>query len=162
MPAVFSFQGAGEWMECAACGMMQKKETGTAMGFWIFMLANTVLIPVIMILAGRSFSRKAPGKINPFFGYRTAMSMKNEETWDYAHRLCGRIWTVLGWIMLPVSVIAMLFAGKEEGAVGRTGGIVTAVQAVLLIGSILPVEAALRKRFDRDGKRRENETGSDA
>ena len=54
------------------------------MGFWIFMLIMNLLIPFTMIGFGRHFMRKAPQKINGIYGYRTTMSMKNRETWEFA------------------------------------------------------------------------------
>ena len=52
------------------------------MGFWIFMLITDLLIPTTMMVFGKLFMKKAPDSINPVFGYRTAMSMKNKETWQ--------------------------------------------------------------------------------
>ena len=79
------------------------------MGFWIFMLICVLLIPFTMIGFGRYFIKKAPKEINYAFGYRTSMSMKNKETWIFAHTYCGRLWLISGLIMLPLSVAPMLF-----------------------------------------------------
>ena len=57
----------------------------TDMGFWIFMLITDLLIPVIMTVFGWYFIKQAPKNINYLFGYRTEMSMKNEDTWKFAH-----------------------------------------------------------------------------
>ena len=81
--------------------------------------------------------------------------MKNEDTWTFAHKYCGKIWYICGWIMLPITVILMLFViGKSEDYVGAVGGILCVVQLVPLIGSIIPVEMALKQNFDENGKRR--------
>ena len=61
------------------------------MGFWIFMLVMDLLIPVTMVFIGKRFQKKPPKEINGIYGYRTAMSMKNKETWKYAHRCCGKL-----------------------------------------------------------------------
>lgn len=53
--------------------------------------------------------KKAPKEINAVFGYRTTMSMKNKDTWEFAHKYCDRIWYVCGCIMLPLTVLPMLF-----------------------------------------------------
>ena len=45
--------------------------------------------------------KKAPDSINPVFGYRTTMSMKNRDTWEFAHQYCGKLWWILG-IMIVV------------------------------------------------------------
>ena len=125
------------------------------MGFWIFMLIVDLLIPFTMIWFGRYFLKKAPKEINMVFGYRTAMSMKNEETWEFAHKYCGKIWYVWGLIMLPVTVLFLLLTiGKSENCVGTVGGITCMVQLISLIGSIFPTEIALKRNFDINGKRR--------
>lgn len=130
------------------------------MGFWIYMLAMDLLIPLIMTGFGWYFSGRAPRKINPVFGYRTAMSMKNQDTWEFAHRNSGRIWKICGLVLLPVTVVPMLFViGGDEGTVGTVGGIVCGVQLAVLIGSIFPTERALRKNFDKEGNRRRDGQG---
>lgn len=51
------------------------------MGFWIFMFCCDLLIPLVMIFAGRMMQYHPPREINFVLGYRTARSMKNRETW---------------------------------------------------------------------------------
>lgn len=88
------------------------------------------------------------------------MSMKNKDTWDYAHKFCGRLWYTAGLVMLPVTFIAMLFVlGKDEDAVGSFGGIICFIQMIPLVGSIIPTEIALRKHFDKNGIRKEVDAG---
>lgn len=125
------------------------------MGFWIFMLIIVLMIPAAMIGFGRLFLKKAPGDINELFGYRTKMSMKNKDTWEFAHRYFGRLWFVCGLILLPMSVIPVLFViNKDTSAVANTATVVIVVQLVLMLGPIIPTEAALKKTFDKDGKRK--------
>ena len=125
------------------------------MGFWIFMLIMDLLIPFTLIGFGRYFMKNAPTQINVVFGYRTTMSMKNQETWEFAHKYCGKIWYVCGLILLPITVAFLLFSiGKSEDYVGTVGGTICMVQLIPLIGAIFPTEKALRKHFDKNGKRR--------
>ena len=125
------------------------------MGFWIFMLIMDLLIPFTMISFGRYFMKNVPNEINMVFGYRTSMSMKNKDTWEFAHKYCGKVWCASGMVILPITVIFMfLVIGKNEGCVGSIGGIICGVQLILLIGSIFPTEIALKKNFDKNGKRR--------
>ena len=101
------------------------------------MLTMDLLIPFTMIGFGKYFLKKVPKEINMIFGYRTAMSMKNKETWEFAHKYCGKIWYVCGWIMLPVTVVFLLLTiGKSEDYVGTVGGVICIVQLIPLIGSI--------------------------
>lgn len=125
------------------------------MGFWIFMLIIDMLLPLTMLGFGKIFLENSPGEINAVFGYRTSMSMKNRDTWEFAHKYCGKLWYRLGLILLPVSAVAIfLVRGKNEGTVGMVGGVICGVQLIFLIGSIYPTERALRRNFDRDGKMR--------
>ena len=125
------------------------------MGFWIFMLIMDLLVPFTLIGFGRYFMKKVPKRINGVFGYRTAMSMKNEDTWAFAHNYCGRIWYICGWVTMPITVIVMFFViGKNVDVTGAAGGIVVGVQIVLFIMAVFLTERALKKNFDKDGKRR--------
>lgn len=125
------------------------------MGFWIFMLAMNLLFPLIMIVMGRYFMKKSPKEINYIFGYRTNMSMKNKDTWDFAHNYFGKLWFHLGWLLIPISVIPMLFViGKGEDIIGTVGMVVMVIDLILLIAPIFPTERALKKIFDKDGNKR--------
>lgn len=130
-------------------------ERGYKMGFWLYMLLMDLLIPFIMIVFGKSWMRTAPKKINHIYGYRTSMSMKNIDTWVFAHYYCGKLWYRCGVVLFPVSIIVMgLVFGKTDDVVGTVGGILGGVQMIPLISSIIPTEKALRRTFDHNGKRR--------
>ena len=125
------------------------------MGFWLYCTAMTLLVPIIMLYFGRRFQKKPPEKINQIYGYRTARSMKNQETWRFAHETCGRLWVRLGAVLLLLSLAA---AAMTFGSGVETAGIVSAavvvVQMVVVIGSIVPVERALKRNFDDQGRKR--------
>lgn len=124
--------------------------------FWVFMLIMDLIMPFTMIGFGRYFMKKSPKEINMTFGYRTSMSMKNRETWEFAHQYCGKIWYICGLISLPITLIPMFMViGKSADYVGNIGGIICALQLLPLVGAIFPTEIALRKKFDKNGKRRE-------
>ncbi len=125
------------------------------MGFWVFMLLMNVMVPFTMIGFGKMFLHHIPDEINGVFGYRTRMSTKNRDTWEFAHQYCGRLWFIFGLILLPLSIAPMFFViGQSEDAIGNLGGVICIVQCVFLVGSIFPTERALRKNFDRNGMRR--------
>jgi len=125
------------------------------MGFWFFMLIMVMFIPLTMVIFGRLFMKKAPRTINYIYGYRTTMSMKNKDTWNFAHKHCGRIWYYWGLILFLASIVVMLFyIGNEIDTVGTIGGIVVGIQALILIVSIFPTSIALHKEFDKNGRRK--------
>ena len=125
------------------------------MGFWIFMLIMDLLIPFTMIGFGKSFTKSAPKHINFAYGYRTTMSMKNQDTWQFAHQYSGKIWFRSGLVLLPVTILAMLFViGGTEDTVGTVGAVICGIQMIPLIGTVFFTENALKRTFDKDGNRR--------
>jgi uncharacterized membrane protein len=122
------------------------------MGFWIFMLIMNLLIPATMIGFGRLFVHKAPGAINVVYGYRTAMSMKNQDTWDFAHKVAGAFWLKWGKMLATITILLMLLLlGKDEEFIGNVGGVLCMIQLIPLIYVIVPTERALKRTFDQNG-----------
>lgn len=125
------------------------------MWIWWFMLACDLLIPALMLLAGRSMWKHCPKRINSFYGYRTKRSMKNPDTWEFAHSYCGRLWWRVGIIMLPLSGLAFLpIYHSNIKTITIFGLVVMMVQCVILLVSIFPTERALKKTFNEDGTRK--------
>lgn len=125
------------------------------MWFWWFMFFCNLLIPVLMMLAGRMMWKHCPKKINGLLGYRTTRSMKNMDTWKFAHEYCGRLWWKIGWFMLIPSILVQLpFISSTEEKIGIVGGIICTIQCIILIAATFPTEIALKKTFREDGTRR--------
>ena len=119
------------------------------MWFWIFMFIMDLMIPAVMILCGKVFWQKPPQEINGMYGYRTSRSMKNKDTWLFAHLYFGKLWFWVGWILLVVSVIVMLMVvGQDKDCVGAVGGILSFIQCIEMIVPIVPTERALKRRFE--------------
>lgn len=141
-------QSVGQLSNCA-------KKDGSKMGSWVFMFVMLLFIPLAMIGFGHLFLKRASKKINYFYGYRTTMSMKNRDTWEFAHRYAGKIWWVTGWITLLVTVVFMLLLwGADDHTIGWYGGLFCLAQITPLLHGIYPTEKALRKTFDKDGNRK--------
>ena len=86
------------------------------------MLLFNLLIPAVMIIAGRIMHKHCPKDINWIYGYRTARSMKNMDTWTFAHEYCGKLWWKIGWWMLVPSVLVMIpFWNSSEETVATVG-----------------------------------------
>lgn len=128
------------------------------MGYKIFMFIMILLIPAVMVGFGAYFMKRAPKKINYVFGYRTAMSMKNEDTWKFAHKLIGKIWLVCGTLLLVGGIVFFFVftSGKDENSVNIASLVILGVQLLVLMCSIIPTEIALKKTFDENGNRKEN------
>lgn len=125
------------------------------MFFWWFMFACNLLYPAAMILGGWFMWKHCPKKINSIVGYRTKLSMRNRETWKFAHENCGKRWWRIGWLMLlPTILVQIPFYGKSDDAVGYLGLAICIVGCTVLGLSALPTEKALKANFTDDGQRR--------
>lgn len=122
--------------------------------FWCMLVCN-LIIPITMIICGRIMWKKPPKNINGIIGYRTARSMKNMDTWNFAHDHCGRMWWKIGWIVLVISaVINFLFYEKSDDIIGIVSAVLCTSQCVVMVVSIFPTEMALKRNFDDNGIRK--------
>lgn len=63
------------------------------------------IIPILITLIGILMYKRPPKKVNWFIGYRTRKSMKNQEVWEKANRYCGKLWIIIGLIMVIVALL---------------------------------------------------------
>ncbi len=123
--------------------------------FWLFQLVMALLIPAVMICFGKKFRDAPPKNINMTFGYRTTRSMKNKDTWDFAHRCIGTLWLRFGAVLLIASVILMLFSLRMAVEdIARYCVILVFAQLIPMLIPIFIVEHKLKQTFDKDGKRK--------
>ncbi len=122
------------------------------MWFWWLMTVCDLSIPLLLIVSGRIMWKHPPKKINWGIGYRTERSMKNMETWKFAHLHCGRSWWKIGWLLLVFSAgIHLLLYHAPQERIGVVGGILCTVQCVILLLPVFMTERALKKHFTDDG-----------
>ena len=124
------------------------------MDFWIFMLIMALLIPTSMIVIGAIYVKRPPKNINGIYGYRTTRSMKSQEAWEFANKLIGKYWLIIGLIMIIPFGLSMLFVlNKSDDIIGIFGAILTLVEIIPLAIPIYFVEIALKKHFDENGNK---------
>ena len=122
------------------------------MWFWWFMLICDLIVPVVMVIGGRMMWKHCPKHINGMSGYRTTRSMKNMDTWKFAHDYCGKLWWKTGWIMMiPSALIHIPLYHRDKNTIGFAGVILVTIQCIIMIASIYPTEKALKKYFNDDG-----------
>ena len=123
------------------------------MVFFIGMFICNLLMPLLMIIAGYMMYKHPPKEINGVIGYRTTRSRKNIDTWKFAHDYCGRLWFKAGFaLLIPTIVVQIPFAKSSDSTIGWVTIVIEMIQLVVLIGSIFPVEKALKENFDDNGK----------
>ena len=122
-------------------------------GETIFSISCALCIPAVMVLAAALFWGGGPAHINGLSGYRTRLSMRNIDTWRFAHRYLARWWLPLGAAMLAGSAAVLDWAGRacSEGEQGTVILLLVSAQTVVLVLPLWPSERALAKNFDRFG-----------
>lgn len=125
------------------------------MDMWAFNLIMALLIPMFLIIYSNIYRNKAPKDIDGTNGYKTAMSRLNRDTWEFANHYYNQMMRVAGWILLMLSLAAMLFVrGKNDSIVSNSGLILLGVQLAVILVCVIPTERALRKTFDENGNRK--------
>ena len=71
----------------------------------ILLFSFQLFIPLTMLIIGFLFSQHVPKTINPVWGYRTTRSMKNKDTWVFAHYFCGRLFKKWGLYLLVFTLL---------------------------------------------------------
>lgn len=124
---------------------------------WILSFLSAQVIPVTVLAAGYYYKNRVPKTMKT--GYRTARSTRSRESWVFAHRMLGRLWRPLGWVMLTVSffgMFAVLIINKD--ALEKATSVLAIAQTVVMVGSLIPVERALKQNFDENGYPNDAET----
>lgn len=115
-----------------------------------------LIIPAIMLFGGYMMKTCPPRSISRWVGFRTAISMKNADTWAFAHACCGRVWWKAGWISLALSVLVQLpFVKAGEETLGMLALVMVLAQFCVLFGTVVYVQKELKRTFDECGRRRQ-------
>lgn len=123
------------------------------MAFRVFMAFAVFLIPGIMVFFGRTMMDHPPKTINAVYGFRTTMSMKNQDTWDYAQAACAKRWRRWGRVLALITLIVLFFALRRP-TFADVLGFYTAFETAFLLASVAATEMDLRRTFDREGRRK--------
>ena len=60
------------------------------MNFWIYMTFMAIIVPLTVIVVGSYYTLCPPNKIYTDYGYKTPLTLKNEDVWAFAHKCCGK------------------------------------------------------------------------
>ena len=125
------------------------------MGFWAFTLITNLILPVLILLFGIHYSKNGvPKEIEGHSGFRSRRATKSWDAWVFTHKLAGKIWRIMGLIMIPVTVVLMLFTIKlSVEFINIYGALVFLIQGFAFVGSIIHVEIQLKKNFNDYGVR---------
>lgn len=112
-------------------------------GLFIF----TTILSLSYLIIGVLLIKHPPKNINSIIGYRTKKSSKNQEMWDYAQRLSGKIFRTIGIVNFVVcSLIILLFVNKQN--VETMFLVLAYCQIAELFVVILITEIKLKKKIE--------------
>lgn len=112
--------------------------------------AGVMLTPVAMAAVGLAWRIHPPKNRNQMLSYRTVLSMKNEDTWQFAHHQVGKLWVRLGVLLAIVSAVLMVWF--KDSFMSFALWLVVG-QMVLLCVSVFLVDTLMKAVFDEDGNR---------
>ena len=120
---------------------------------YLALMISIFILPLVMVICGMSYVKRGPKRITKIQGYRSKMSMKNRETWDFAHKYLGDLWFKLGAPLLAVtSVVSLVVFRESNEKIVFWCYVILAIQLVLMLLPVYYTEKALKKNFDENGK----------
>ena len=119
-------------------------------------IAGIFVVPIVFLAFGWLFTHgRYPKHPNGVYGYRTTRSMKNDETWTFAQERWGRLsWRVGWWLLILSLLVVVILQTQSVRQHGIYIGAWITVQGVLSLATIIPVEHALKNKFDEFGRRK--------
>lgn len=106
------------------------------------------LVGIICIIADFIFKTFLPRKTNSIYGYRTPLSMKNQDTWNEAQKYSANTFLILGFIYVALEFILNYLI--KDISIGYKN-------IIVLMGFVIMIvvdEVHLRKVFNKDGSRK--------
>ena len=116
-----------------------------------------MIAPLIMWICGKWLQNDLCNERNQYIGYRTELSLKNDNTWKFANEYCGKLWIFSGKMLLLISLMIMILAVmfcESNMMICWIVVILAIIQSVVMIFSIIQVENALKENFDENGNRK--------
>lgn len=131
-----------------------KTMPGFAMGL---LRLSVLIIPLVMMILGLVGWLCPPKEANWYLGYRTRRAMGSEDSWFFAQKLRGMVWTIAGGAMLiPSLILRGLMAKGSMDYASRMVITYVGVQLGVLILSLIAMRIVMLVRYDRKGNRRKN------
>jgi uncharacterized membrane protein len=103
-------------------------------------------LPLLFAFLGALILNHPPRVINDVFGYRTALSKKNQRNWDYAQILGGKTLLISGISATVLALLLFFISVTDDGYLTVIVSVVVSI-VVLIVGVI--VDEILLDRFDR-------------
>lgn len=110
-------------------------------------MINSLVFGMVTLAFGIIPKIVKPKKINSWYGYRTDISMKNQDTWNEGNRYSTNQYILAGIILIILGNIGYYFLQGKGYLVPLIGCI------PVLIFTVFTTEKHLKNTFDENGKR---------
>jgi len=102
-----------------------------------------LLVGSIFSITGIIMFKFPPKKINGLYGYRTKLSMKNKEYWDFAQIYSSKLMILCGIILILFLLIGVVIQVSE-----KTGVLISAIAIITaVVFLIIKTERTIKKQF---------------
>ena len=119
----------------------------------LYLFFTTLIVPLTIAGIGLFWKKNPPRKINNFYGYRSKMSMKNQETWDFANTHCSIVMWKTGIIMTIFSLIYIFISLIINTDYLIASIYVNMIQVIILVLCLFSTERVLKRNFDANGNK---------
>ena len=109
-----------------------------------------ILIGPLMLVISLIFFYFQPKKINPIYGHRTSMSMKNQNTWKEANKRSTHMMILVSALTCFLQVVGIVFNFNLDTTILNA----TVFLVISLIIGVIVIEKQLKTIFDKDGNRK--------
>lgn len=89
------------------------------------------IVGIIILIAAFFYIKYQPKRVNSYYGFRTARSMKNDKNWEYSNKLAAKYMLVVGILSLIIGVPFSVYSKSEYA--GMANMIVTIIGLVAII-----------------------------
>lgn len=111
-------------------------------------MLNSLIFGLVTLGFGLIPKIVRPRKINSWYGYRTEISMKNQDTWDEGNRYSTNQYIIAGIILLILGKVGHIFLNHK-------GYLVPLIAFIpVLYFTVFQTNNHLNKVFDSNGMRR--------
>lgn len=126
----------------------------------VFMLIT--IVPIIMFAIGIVTARYTALQEMPkdnsiqyfiHLGYKTGGSMRSQEAWEFANKVCGTLMIRCSIVALFGGILGILLLSFLQGSIEYAEHIMLG-QLILVMVPFFMTEKEIEKTFDRQGKRK--------
>lgn len=109
-----------------------------------------MITPVAMFAVGLRWRLKPPAFKSSGIVYRTEVTERSPEAWEFAHIYCGKLWSRFGAIMAVISAILMVVL---QGSYQKFLLWLLMAQMLIMCVTILIIDYLSKNLFDENGNR---------